>query len=97
MVLPLLARLLKMVLRQRPDLQLIMYTRHQCPLCDEAWRLLEENRNLYGYRLEKVDIDASPDLRARYDQCVPVVEINGKVRFRGKVNPVLLQRILEAG
>jgi hypothetical protein len=27
---------------------------------------------------------------------VPVVAVNGKVRFRGKVNPVLLNRLLEA-
>lgn len=41
-----------------------------------------------------VDIDQDPRLRERFDQCVPVVEIDGKIRFRGKVNPVLLDRLL---
>lgn len=30
-------------------------------------------------------------------QFVPVVALNGKVRFRGQVNPVLLERLLRAG
>ena len=43
-----------------------------------------------------VDIDADPDLRARYDTTVPVVAIDGKVRFKGVVNRVLLERLLWA-
>ena len=34
---------------------------------------------------------------ARYDQCVPVVEIDGQERFRGRVNEVLLRRLLQRG
>jgi hypothetical protein len=41
-----------------------------------------------------VDIDADPKLLAGFDTCVPVVEIDGKVRFRGRVDPILLRRIL---
>lgn len=43
---------------------------------------------------EIIDIDANPALRERYDACVPVVVIDGRERFRGHVNPVLLRRIL---
>lgn len=40
------------------------------------------------------DIDADPALRDRFDTCVPVVEIDGKIRFRGRVDPILLRRLL---
>lgn len=41
-----------------------------------------------------VDIDHDPNLRERFDTCVPVVEIDGQIRFRGRVEPTLLQRII---
>ena len=41
-----------------------------------------------------VDIDADPALREQFNECVPVVEIDGKIRFRGRVDPVLLRRLL---
>ena len=49
-----------------------------------------------GFTLEKIDVDADPELAARYGGCVPVVLINGQVRFRGRVNKALLERILDA-
>jgi hypothetical protein len=44
-----------------------------------------------------MDIDLDPELRAKYDICVPVVTINGRERFRGRVNELLLKRIIAAG
>ena len=35
-----------------------------------------------------------PTLRKRYDQCVPVVVIDRKERFRGRVDELLLRRLL---
>jgi glutaredoxin len=72
-----------------------VYTRVQCHLCDEAWTLLEHLRRRYRFRLEACDVDAAPDLAAQYGDWVPVVTVNGKVRFRGGVNKVLALRILE--
>ena len=69
----------------------ILYTRKQCHLCEEAYRLLTKN----GLKPECIDIDENPDLLEQFNTCVPVVEINGKVRFRGHVNEVLLRRILD--
>jgi glutaredoxin len=67
-----------------------LYTRDGCHLCEDAHQLLRR----YGLVPQLVDIDAVPQLRERYDCCVPVVEIDGKVRFRGRVNEVLLRRLL---
>jgi glutaredoxin len=67
-----------------------LYTRTGCHLCDDAHALLRR----YGLQPELIDIDADPALRERFNYCVPVVVIDGKERFRGHVNEVLLKRIL---
>jgi glutaredoxin len=67
-----------------------IYTRRGCHLCE----LAEAHLMRHGLRPTMVDIDADPALRERYNECVPVVEIDGKERFRGRVNEVLLKRIL---
>jgi glutaredoxin len=76
---------------QRRTHEVVLYTRAGCHLCDDAERTLIE----HGLRLAKVDIDDDPTLRERFDSCVPVVEIDGKIRFRGKVNRMLLRRLLK--
>jgi glutaredoxin len=73
-----------------------MYTRQGCHLCEEAWQTLQRARERYDFRLETADVDADPALVAAYGECVPVVTVNGVVRFRGAVNPVLLERLLRA-
>ena len=76
---------------------LVLYTRQGCHLCEDAWELLEEARRRYGFALRQVDIDDDPELVREHGECVPVVAVNGRVRFRGVVNRVLLKRLLEAG
>lgn len=80
--------------KPRPDLHVVLFTREGCHLCDDAWMLLTRARERYQFQLEAKDVDTSPEWIAAYGECVPVVTVNGKVRFRGNVNEVLLQRIL---
>lgn len=73
---------------------LIVYSRSGCHLCDESIELLQ------GYSsclppIHEVDIDADPDLRKRFDTEVPVVEFDGKIRFKGRVSELLLRRLIE--
>ena len=82
--------------RQRPDLRVVLYTRKGCPLCDQAWELLSEQQKRWGFVLEAIDVDTAADLVREHGDCVPVVAINGRVRFRGHVNAVLLTRILDS-
>jgi glutaredoxin len=62
-------------------------------LCEIAEDLLTR----YGLSPRKVDVDADPELHKQYDQCVPVVVIDGKERFRGRVDERLLRRLIAAG
>lgn len=71
-------------------MKVLLYTRRDCGLCDEALETLRD----YGLTPIAVDIDEHPDLKGQFDQCVPVVEIDGRIRFRGRVEPLLLRRIL---
>lgn len=77
-------------------LKIIMYTRRGCHLCEVAWQLLRAEQERFRFQLESVDVDQQPDLAARYGEEVPVVSVNGKVRFRGIVNAALLRRLLDA-
>ena len=72
-------------------MNVILYTRTGCHLCDEALATLKD----HGLRPTILDIDADQSLREQFTTCVPVVEIDGRVRFRGKVDPVLLRRLLK--
>ncbi len=72
-----------------------LLTREECHLCDDALVVLQS----YQYALpaiEVVDIDNDPQLVRQFGQSVPVVEINGRVRFRGAVQPMLLKRMIDA-
>ena len=73
--------------------EVVVYTRQGCHLCDEAEQLLRQ----HGLSPQLVDIDADPALLERYTDCVPVVVIDGRERFRGRVNEVLLRRLLKKG
>jgi glutaredoxin len=77
-------------------LRVTLFTRQGCHLCEDAGRLLRIQQARFGFPLEEVDVDTDGDLAARYGEWVPVVTVNGKVRFRGGVNPVLLDRLLQA-
>lgn len=71
--------------------RVVLYSRGGCHLCDLAENLLIA----HGVSPEVVDIDADPNLVKRFTACVPVVEIDGRIRFRGHIDPALLRRILQ--
>ena len=70
--------------------EVVLYTRKGCHLCDDAAALLRR----HGLAPREIDIDADPALVARFTNCVPVVVIDGKERFRGRVSELLLRRLL---
>ncbi|MBL8793904.1 MAG: glutaredoxin family protein [Planctomycetia bacterium] len=77
-------------------LEVILYTRQGCHLCEDAWLELEQLREHFGFELRAVDIDADPALLDAHSERVPVIAVNGKERFWGRVNFVLVRRLLEA-
>src|SRR5262245_22653235 len=82
--------------RRLDHLQVVLYTRRGCHLCEDAWQLLEQAQRRHGFALSTVDVDKDPELAAAHGEKVPVVAVSGKVRFWGRINPVLLDRLLRA-
>ena len=82
------------VAESSPFSSVVLYTRSDCPLCDEAKEVLNKYRaRLPG--IDEVDIDDDTDLTAEFGEWVPVVEIDGKVRFRGRIDEMLFRRLMD--
>ncbi len=75
--------------------RVVLYTRVGCHLCEEAERVLREERAAAAsdleFDLELVDIDRDPELARRYGVRVPVVAVDGEELFEYEV-PVDLLR-----
>ncbi|MDP7033622.1 MAG: glutaredoxin family protein [Planctomycetota bacterium] len=70
------------------------YTKSDCPLCEQALASLREELGDRPHHIETVDIETDPKLQEQFRYEIPVIRIDGTVRFRGKMNLVLLRRLL---
>ena len=55
-----------------------LYTRRNCPLCDEAARLLRPLAPEFGLEVEEVDIGCDAVLLERYRDSIPVIALDGE-------------------
>ncbi len=62
------------------DLEL--FTRPECHLCDEMKKSLVEAARGIEIRLREVDISESPELTTRYGNDIPVLFVNGSKAFK---------------
>lgn len=72
----------------------VLYTRHDCPLCDDAHELLTSYAD-YLPEIVPVDVDEDPRLQELYGESVPVLVLDDRVRFRGPVSEGMLRRLIE--
>ena len=78
--------------RRTEPLRLVLYTRAECPLCDEMKAEIE-HADLGGRcALLVVDVDMDPILVERHGRSVPVLEIEGRVAFKGRLTVEELER-----
>ena len=59
-------------------MEILLYTRHGCHLCDDAKALLGALAAEYPHRLREVDIAADRDLMVRYGLTIPVLQMGGR-------------------
>lgn len=71
----------------------VLYTRDNCPLCEEAHSLLNEYAK-YLPPIVVIDISKDDDLTKTHGTWIPVIEIDGRIRFRGRVSESLLRRMI---
>lgn len=73
-----------------------LYTRRGCHLCQDAKAVLDRARALAAFTLDVVDIDDDPVLARKYNQEVPVIEIDGVKAFKYHVTVEGLLKKLSA-
>jgi predicted thioredoxin/glutaredoxin len=73
-------------------MEIVLVTRQDCHLCDEALGVL---RSL-GVEPELRDVDADDHLHALYDWRVPVIIVDGRVIAEGRIDPESLRLALPA-
>ncbi|MDX6576434.1 MAG: hypothetical protein QOE96_2387 [Blastocatellia bacterium] len=65
--------------------QVILYTRPECSLCEEMKEVMSGSGCDGLYTLEELDIQSDPELFARYQYEIPVLFINGVEAFRHRI------------
>ena len=76
---------------------LILYTKPDCSLCDDAQATLERVRTRMPFDLEVLDISTDPELAERYGERIPVVLVDGEETWEYVVDERELERRLGAG
>jgi glutaredoxin len=68
--------------------EVIVYSRPGCHLCDDAKDAIERirSRERLDLAVREVNIDLDPGLRELYDQEVPVIFIAGRKAFKYRID-----------
>lgn len=78
----------------RTAVDLVLYEREGCHLCEEMLAVVEGLRSEFSIDLRCVDIGGDPDLEARFGAEVPVLFVGGRKAFKYRVSaPELRRRI----
>jgi len=75
--------------------QVTLYTRPGCHLCDEAKQAMLDARCAHLYALREINIDSDPSLARRYGWDIPVLLINGVETFKHRLTPSDFKREVE--
>lgn len=80
----------------QPTIDVTVFTREGCHLCDVAIDLLRSRARRHGLVITMVDITENDAHLKKYAEKIPVVRVQGRDRFFGQVDPVLLDRLLNS-
>ena len=67
--------------------RVVIYSKPECHLCDEAKAAIQAAGCEGQYTLEEVNIESDADLRRRYRYDIPVITLDGVEAFRHRVSP----------
>ena len=76
-------------------IDLVLYTRRECHLCDEMKAVVEEVSRGFPVRMSVVDVDSRPELARDYGAEVPVLFVNGSKFAKYRADPRRLRRRLD--
>ncbi|WP_394171979.1 glutaredoxin family protein [Guptibacillus hwajinpoensis] len=72
----------------------ILYTKENCPLCDEAYYLLQDLQKEVDFTFETEDIYQDEELLEKFMVMIPVVEVDGEVVDYGRLSKISLRKRL---
>jgi len=72
-------------------IQIDIYSRPGCHLCDEAKTIIERVQRRFGFALRVINIEHDPALEREYGSDIPVVMINGNKAFKYRVDEAELE------
>ena len=67
-------------------LKLTLYSKKDCHLCDVAKNELDVLQNEIAFLIIEVDIEKDRDAFEKYKYLIPVIEIDGKIMFTGRID-----------
>ena len=71
-----------------------LYSKPDCPLCDEARQALGRVRGRVAFDLDELDITTDGELEARLRERIPVIALDGEELFDFHVDEEALERRL---
>jgi len=87
-------RLLARWIARPAPVPLRLYTKPGCHLCDEMKREIARARCTVPVELVEVNIERDPELAERHGRSIPVLEIAGRVAFKGRLEAAELEKKL---
>jgi glutaredoxin len=75
-----------------PDIQIDIYSRPGCHLCDEAKDIIDRVRKRHAFAVRVINIEENPALESAYGTEIPVVFINGSKAFKYHVDERELEK-----
>ncbi|MBG99925.1 MAG: glutaredoxin [Solibacterales bacterium] len=74
--------------------QVVLYTRPNCHLCEDAKNQLNLAASQLSFSVNEINIEDDPVLLVKYGQDVPVVTVQGQEAFRHHFDGVKLRALL---
>ena len=74
--------------------KLILYSKRECHLCDTAKKELNDLRKELSFSIFEVDIEKDLTANEKYMNLIPVIEMDGKVIFTGRIDREKLKNAL---
>ena len=75
-------------------MHVMLYTKPDCALCDEAKRMMELAREDFPFTWTEMDIQTDDEIHEKYMLMIPVIEKDGEVLLYGNIGYVDLVEIL---
>jgi hypothetical protein len=72
----------------------VLFTRADCHLCHRAREVLDAIARDTPMTVVERDVDADAELRQRYGEAIPVVQVDGRVLAAGRISEFRLRRAL---